>query len=54
MVWPCDRELTQQIRVDPMSGMALADTRLSIDRHDPHPPHQRDHLSPPNGMALLP
>ncbi len=50
---PSDRQLAQQIGVDPMGRMPLAGPRLPIDRRDAHPPHQCDHLSSPNGMTLL-
>ena len=49
-----DRQLTQQIRVDPVGWMPLAGARHAIDRPDAHPPHQRRDLPSPNGVPLLP
>ncbi len=54
MIRSRDRQRTQQIGINLMGKMRLAGPRLPIDRREAHPPHQRDYLSPPNGMALLP
>lgn len=50
MIRPGDRQLTQQIRVDPVGRMPLAGTGGTIDRGDPHALHQRRHLPPPNSV----
>jgi len=44
MIRPGDRQLTQQIGIDPMYRMVLTGLRLAIDRRDPHPPHYYRYL----------
>lgn len=48
-----DRQVSEQIGIDPMAGMSAAERRFAIQGLDSHAAHQRGHLVSANGTALL-
>lgn len=49
-----DREIAEKIRIDGVGRMPPTERRFAIQGLDPHAAHQRGHLAPANGTALLP
>src|SRR5258708_31659203 len=45
LVWPCDLDAAQQIRIDLVPRRGLRRTRTAIERLYPHPLHQRLHVT---------
>jgi hypothetical protein len=45
LVWPCDLDGAQQIRIDLVSRLRLRRARTAIESLYPHPPHQRLHVT---------
>jgi len=54
LIWPRDDQVAQEIGINPMAGLVAAKRRLAIQGINPHAAHQRGHLAPTNGAALLP
>ena len=49
-----DRQIAEEIRIDGVGRMSLTEARLAIQGLKTHAVHQRGHMSPANGAALLP
>lgn len=49
-----DREIAEEIRIDGVGRMPSTQMRFTIQGLDSHAAHQRGHLAPANGTALLP
>ena len=49
-----DREIAEEIRIDGVGRMPLAEVRLAIQGLNPHAAHQGGDMPPPNDVALLP
>lgn len=54
MIGPRDGEIPQEIGVNRMGRMPPAERRLLIQGLNPHTTHQGDHVTPPDGVALVP
>ena len=53
LVRPGDGYVSEQIRIHLVLGMRLACSRLPVDRHQSHLPHQAPHALPANLMPFI-
>ena len=54
MVGASDRQMAQQIGINRVGGMPLADAGLAIHHRDPHARHQSPYSLVPNRVTLSP